>query len=303
MKIAEGSMSRTNAKNSIFYDADILAQDKRLNGWKPSRRVQQSKGSIQITRLVEQPPSSLFDRRDVVLVYYSVTKRDGSVGSKRITFERDRRPDLGNIAAVSSYLCEKIGRGTFEKVAINGPLVELPKSISSRQDKELLAALPTVLRFINQLQDKPTEESARRVRARAKYAIDQAFKLGMIARELELLAFERDAIRARRSAVGSAKGAKRSGSKRAEHANAWKRRFAGWLQPLLESEVRARKTALSRDAVAKYVVSHWPKGGFIGTYDRQELCPEWSTLIATLKSLEKQGFLTRRPAKRGRKSA
>lgn len=287
------------------YEVDGLSSDPRLAGWIPCRRAHASNYTkLTITKMVERPPSSLFDRRDILIVHYSVNERDGGIKQRRTQFERKRVPNLGSMDAVVDYISAKTGRAAFEKsIEDTGLLSEVSSTLNSTQDIEIYKRIFFVERLRQQLKQwKPSGNGERLIRIRMRNCIKGLFELGMLAREIELrAAFEEDALRARRSAMGSVRGAKTSGKKRTEQANAWKRRFALWLQPLIDGEASRRKSGLSREKVADLVRAHWPKDGFIGSHDRQEQCPEWTTLINTLKILEKNKEIHRPPPKKGRK--
>lgn len=292
-------------KERLRYEVDGLALDPRLAGWSPCRRVHMSDYlKTTIIKLIERPPSSLFDRRNRLTVHYEVLLRDGSKKDRRTQFERVLGPNLGSLEAVSSYLHSKAEPSSFVEFCTSA---RTPLHLGSTQEAEMFKRFCHYKMFLDRLQEwHPTTARERALKMLIRHRFRDLFELGMLAREIELIAaHEREAEQAQRSQLGAKKAAIVSAARRAAHAEAWHSNFAKWLQPIIEAESSHRLKPISLERIAILADLNWAnkKDGFKGTYASQMAKPAFGTLLNLVKKLEKSGLLRRTKPPRGRKTS
>ena len=131
---------------------------------------------------------------------------------------------------------------------------------------------------------------------------EASFDVGaMTSRHAFYSRFGKPVVREEKMQFGRKKGGSSRGKQVAKDKEAWSVPFATFLQQIVDQE-ESQGRVVSQPRLATIAQERWPAGGFAG----QLVCPEYSTIVTTIRKLEKTlkrgtALLRRTHVPRGRK--
>jgi len=304
--------------------------DPQLVGWEPAGYGMC--GPLDAAIVIEgiQTSDNRLEPVDKIEVGYRIEMASGEIQRETASFVKPKKPSVYSVGALRAHIEAIIGedvmifderirqptKDAFEKFGtlanisdheirnIGDKVAAKRKASPEIPEKYLESAVAPLCDHLREMEVFAEilmplgDEGVMLLRAVEK-RIDSIFGLAITIRQKELEELHlSDALRGKAVASGGDRGGRALAERSRAHAATWKRNFAKWFQPLISQHSSGR--GMSRDDAIDLAKKEWPQDGFAGLpgLPRQKAFPSRQTMLNTLKSLEKDGTITRkRPPK------